>query len=75
VATLDDIYALKEIEASGVDSVIIGKALYEGRFTIEDASTPPKSKSCRRIVPQAVQPAAASLPPIIVAGPLGNVSA
>jgi phosphoribosylformimino-5-aminoimidazole carboxamide ribotide isomerase len=37
VAALDDIYALKELEASGVDSVIIGKALYEGRFTIEDA--------------------------------------
>jgi phosphoribosylformimino-5-aminoimidazole carboxamide ribotide isomerase len=37
VAALDDIYALKELEKSGVDSVIIGKALYEGRFTIEEA--------------------------------------
>jgi phosphoribosylformimino-5-aminoimidazole carboxamide ribotide isomerase len=37
VAPLEDIYALKELQESGVDSVIIGKALYEGRFTIEDA--------------------------------------
>jgi phosphoribosylformimino-5-aminoimidazole carboxamide ribotide isomerase len=37
VASLDDIEALKEIESSGVDSVIIGKALYEGRFSLEDA--------------------------------------
>jgi phosphoribosylformimino-5-aminoimidazole carboxamide ribotide isomerase len=37
VATLDDIYALKELEQYGVDSVIIGKALYEGVFTLEEA--------------------------------------
>ncbi len=37
VATLDDIYALREIEEFGVDSVIVGKALYEGRFSLEDA--------------------------------------
>ncbi|HZS05693.1 MAG TPA: 1-(5-phosphoribosyl)-5-[(5-phosphoribosylamino)methylideneamino]imidazole-4-carboxamide isomerase [Blastocatellia bacterium] len=37
VATLDDIYDLKELEDCGVDSVIIGKALYEGRFTLEEA--------------------------------------
>ena len=37
VASLDDIYALKDLEAYGVDSVIIGKALYEGLFTLEDA--------------------------------------
>lgn len=37
VASLDDIYALKEIEADGVDSVIVGKALYEGVFTLEEA--------------------------------------
>jgi len=37
VAALEDIYALKELEKSGVDSVIIGKALYEGRFTIDEA--------------------------------------
>ncbi len=37
VASLDDIYALKEIEPYGVDSVIIGKALYEGVFTLEEA--------------------------------------
>ena len=36
VASLDDIYALKQIEAFGVDSVIVGKALYEGVFTLEE---------------------------------------
>src|SRR5262249_52425278 len=36
VASLDDIYALKEIEEFGVDSVIVGKALYEGVFTLEE---------------------------------------
>lgn len=37
VSSLDDIYILKDLEDYGVDSVIIGKALYEGRFTLEDA--------------------------------------
>lgn len=37
VASLDDIYALNDLEEYGVDSVIIGKALYEGVFTLEDA--------------------------------------
>jgi phosphoribosylformimino-5-aminoimidazole carboxamide ribotide isomerase len=37
VASLEDIYALKELEDYGVDSVIVGKALYEGVFTLEEA--------------------------------------
>jgi phosphoribosylformimino-5-aminoimidazole carboxamide ribotide isomerase len=37
VASLDEIYALKELEQYGVDSVIIGKALYEGVFSLEEA--------------------------------------
>ncbi len=37
VATLDDIYSVKGLEEFGVDSLIIGKALYEGSFTLEDA--------------------------------------
>ncbi|HEX4948122.1 MAG TPA: 1-(5-phosphoribosyl)-5-[(5-phosphoribosylamino)methylideneamino]imidazole-4-carboxamide isomerase [Blastocatellia bacterium] len=37
VASLDDIYNVKELEEFGVDSLIIGKALYEGLFTLEDA--------------------------------------
>ena len=37
VATLDDIYAVKELEDYGVDSVIVGKALYEGVFTLDEA--------------------------------------
>jgi phosphoribosylformimino-5-aminoimidazole carboxamide ribotide isomerase len=37
VATLNDITALKELEADGVEGVIVGKALYEKAFTLEDA--------------------------------------
>jgi len=37
VATLDDIHAVKKLQPFGVDSVIIGKALYEGIFTLEEA--------------------------------------
>jgi phosphoribosylformimino-5-aminoimidazole carboxamide ribotide isomerase len=37
VSTIDDILALCDLEEFGVDSVIIGKALYEGRFSLEDA--------------------------------------
>jgi phosphoribosylformimino-5-aminoimidazole carboxamide ribotide isomerase len=37
VSSLEDVARLREIEGSGVDSVIIGKALYEGRFTLEEA--------------------------------------
>ena len=37
VSSLDDIRALKQIEHSGVDSVITGKALYEGKFELEEA--------------------------------------
>lgn len=33
----DDIRAVKELEASGVDSVIVGKALYDGRLELEEA--------------------------------------
>lgn len=37
VSSLFDINQLKGARACGVDSVIIGKALYEGRFTLQDA--------------------------------------
>lgn len=37
VASLEDIARLKEIEADGVDSVIVGKAIYENRFTLNEA--------------------------------------
>ncbi|HEX8070236.1 MAG TPA: 1-(5-phosphoribosyl)-5-[(5-phosphoribosylamino)methylideneamino]imidazole-4-carboxamide isomerase [Pyrinomonadaceae bacterium] len=37
VATLDDIRRLKDQGDCGVDSVIVGKALYEGRFTLREA--------------------------------------
>lgn len=37
VATLEDISSVKELQEFGVDSLIIGKALYEGSFTLEEA--------------------------------------
>ncbi|MFH1736898.1 MAG: 1-(5-phosphoribosyl)-5-[(5-phosphoribosylamino)methylideneamino]imidazole-4-carboxamide isomerase [Actinomycetota bacterium] len=37
VSSLDDIRALKTLEADGVEGVIIGKALYEKTFTLEEA--------------------------------------
>jgi len=37
VGSLDDIARLSALEADGVDSVIIGKALYESRFSLEEA--------------------------------------
>jgi phosphoribosylformimino-5-aminoimidazole carboxamide ribotide isomerase len=37
VSSLADISRLREVTESGVDSVIVGKALYEGRFTLKEA--------------------------------------
>ncbi len=37
VSSLEDIARLCELEGDGVDSVIVGKALYEGRFNVEQA--------------------------------------
>ncbi len=37
VSSLDDIRSVKTLEAAGVEGVIIGKALYEQAFTLEDA--------------------------------------
>lgn len=37
VSSLEDIARLRELEGDGVDSVIVGKALYEGRFTLQAA--------------------------------------
>lgn len=37
VATLEDITRLRALEAAGVDEVIVGKALYERRFTLAQA--------------------------------------
>jgi phosphoribosylformimino-5-aminoimidazole carboxamide ribotide isomerase len=38
MSSLEDIKRLKELSGFGIDSVIIGKALYERRFTLEEAS-------------------------------------
>jgi phosphoribosylformimino-5-aminoimidazole carboxamide ribotide isomerase len=37
VGALEDIAKLTELESDGVDSVIVGKALYENRFTLKQA--------------------------------------
>jgi phosphoribosylformimino-5-aminoimidazole carboxamide ribotide isomerase len=37
VASLDDIRALAAIASCGVDEVIVGRALYDGRFTLAQA--------------------------------------
>ena len=37
VSSLADIERLRSLEPYGVDSVIVGKALYEGRFSLRDA--------------------------------------
>jgi phosphoribosylformimino-5-aminoimidazole carboxamide ribotide isomerase len=37
VSSLEDLRQLKAASECGIDSVIIGKALYEGRFTLQDA--------------------------------------
>ena len=45
ISSLDDITRMRELQAEGVDSVIVGKALYEGRFTLEEAMTAAASSS------------------------------
>lgn len=37
VASLDDLRALREMQGVGVEGAIVGKALYAGRFTLEEA--------------------------------------
>lgn len=37
VSSLDDIKRLRDVDDSRIDSVIVGKALYEGKFKLEDA--------------------------------------
>lgn len=37
ISTLDDVLEIAKYQDEGIDSVIIGKALYEGRFTLTEA--------------------------------------
>jgi phosphoribosylformimino-5-aminoimidazole carboxamide ribotide isomerase len=37
VSSLEDISRLRRVSQNGVDSVIVGKALYEGRFSLHEA--------------------------------------
>lgn len=38
IGRLEDLVALRVLEATGVDEAVVGKALYEGRFTIPQAN-------------------------------------
>lgn len=37
IASLDDIRALRDLEKDGVEGAILGRALYNGNFTLEEA--------------------------------------
>jgi phosphoribosylformimino-5-aminoimidazole carboxamide ribonucleotide (ProFAR) isomerase len=37
ISSLDDIAALAALRATGVEGAIVGKALYAGKFTLEEA--------------------------------------
>jgi phosphoribosylformimino-5-aminoimidazole carboxamide ribotide isomerase len=37
ISSLEDLHRLKVLEKAGLSGVIIGKALYEGRFTLSQA--------------------------------------
>jgi phosphoribosylformimino-5-aminoimidazole carboxamide ribotide isomerase len=37
ISTLEDLTGLKPLEAAGVDEIVVGKALYEQRFTLAEA--------------------------------------
>jgi phosphoribosylformimino-5-aminoimidazole carboxamide ribotide isomerase len=45
VSMLEDIFKLKKLEKQGVTAVIVGKALYEGRFTLAEAIKLSEGKS------------------------------
>jgi phosphoribosylformimino-5-aminoimidazole carboxamide ribotide isomerase len=38
ISSLDDLYKLKSLQKQGLEGVIVGKALYEGKFTLRQAS-------------------------------------
>ena len=37
VSSLEDLRKIKELEPRGIEGAIVGKALYEGRFTLPEA--------------------------------------
>jgi len=37
IGSLEDLKALKALGADGADAVIVGRALYENKFTLKDA--------------------------------------
>jgi phosphoribosylformimino-5-aminoimidazole carboxamide ribonucleotide (ProFAR) isomerase len=37
ISTLDDLVRVAGLEPLGVDEVVVGKALYEARFTLQEA--------------------------------------
>lgn len=63
VTSLADLRALAALEPLGVTGVIVGRALYEGRFTVAEALTVLATASAERVSaqPGTVQPASAQL--------------
>lgn len=52
VSSLEDIYALGHLEQLGVEGVIVGKALYEEKFTLREAIlAAKKAANTRRVIP------------------------
>ena len=45
ISSLDDIFRLKKLEKQGLEGVILGKALYEGKFTLAEAIKLSEGKS------------------------------
>lgn len=45
VASLDDLRALREMQGVGVEGAIVGKAIYAGRFTLEEAISVAKGEN------------------------------
>lgn len=45
VASLDDLRVLREMQGVGVEGAIVGKALYAGRFTLEEAVSVAKGEN------------------------------
>ncbi|MGH7428864.1 MAG: bifunctional 1-(5-phosphoribosyl)-5-((5-phosphoribosylamino)methylideneamino)imidazole-4-carboxamide isomerase/phosphoribosylanthranilate isomerase PriA, partial [Candidatus Methylomirabilaceae bacterium] len=46
IATLDDVKRLAALEPSRIIGALIGKALYEGRFTLKEAIAAATHEGC-----------------------------
>ena len=46
VSSLDDLRHVAALEPAGVDEVIVGRALYDGRFTLAEAQAAARGGPC-----------------------------